>query len=90
MKASVAAIVIGVVVGASAPVWATDIINQDSKSYVVTVVDGGYTAKYTVKAKSSQYGVCGTGPCTFKIKGSRLAADKDAKLVIKNGKLSKM
>jgi hypothetical protein len=90
MKASVAAIVIGTVLGASAPVWATDIINQDSKSYQVTVVDGGYTAKYTVKANSSQYGVCGTGPCTFKIKGSSVTAAKDARLVINKGKLSKM
>ncbi len=90
MRAKVAAIVIGMVLGASAPVWATDIINQDSKSYQVTIVEGGYTAKYTVKAASSQYGVCGTGPCTFKIKGSSITADKNARLVIKNGKLSKM
>ena len=72
-----------------ATAMASDIINQDKKAYTVTVVDGGYTAKYTVKAGSTQYGVCGSGPCTFKIPGSSVTASKNDRLVIKNGKITK-
>jgi hypothetical protein len=75
--------------GTGATAIASDIINQDKKAYTVTVVDGGYTAKYTVKAGSTQYGVCTSGPCTFKISGSSVTATKDDKVVIKNGKIAK-
>jgi hypothetical protein len=75
--------------GTGATAIASDIINQDKKAYTVTVVDGGYTAKYTVKAGSTQYGVCTSGPCTFKIAGSSVTATKNDKVVIKNGKIAK-
>ncbi len=80
---------IGLVLCASASAWASDIINQDTKSYSVSVTDGGYTAKYKVRGGGSQYGVCASGPCTFKIPGSSVVAPKDGRVVIKNGKISK-
>ena len=74
----------------SATAFATDVINQDNTGYELTIVDGGYTSKVKVGKRNSNYGLCTTGPCTFKIKGSSITAGKDEKLLINGGKLKKM
>ena len=70
---------------------ATDIINQDNKAYKVTVQGEGKlsTSSYNVKAKGSQYGACGYSWCTFAIPGSKINANKNDKVFIRNGKLVK-
>jgi len=66
--------------------FATDVINQDSKSYKITIVDGGYTSTKTIGARGSIYGLCGSGPCTFSIKGSKLSGvGKNDRIVISGG-----
>ena len=70
----------------STPALATDVINQDAKSYKITIVDGGYTETKSVSAHSSIYGLCGSGPCSFSIKGSKISGvSKNARLVISGG-----
>lgn len=70
---------------------ATDIINQDSKAYKVKVQGEGKLSisYFNVRAGGSQYGACGYSFCTFEIPGSRVAANKNAKLYIRGGKFVK-
>jgi hypothetical protein len=70
---------------------AADIINQDNKAYKVTVQGEGKlsTSNYNVKAKGSQYGACNYSWCTFAIPGSKVSADRNGKVFIRNGKLVK-
>lgn len=70
---------------------ATDIINQDKKAYKVKVQGEGKLSitHFTVKAGGSQYGACGYSFCTFEIPGSKVAANKNGKVFIRNGKLVK-
>jgi hypothetical protein len=90
MRRYLASIVLVVVGLAASPAFATDVINQDQKAYTITIVDGGYTSTKDVSARGSIYGLCGSGPCVFKIKGSEIKAGKDDKLVINGGKLKPM
>ena len=75
---------------AASPAFATDVINQDQKAYKITIVDGSYTSTKEVGSRTSAYGLCGTGPCTFKIKGSSITAGKDDKILINGGQFKKM
>jgi hypothetical protein len=70
---------------------AADIINQDNKAYKVTVQGEGKlsTSSYNVKARGSQYGACNYSWCTFAIPGSKVSADRNGKVFIRNGKLVK-
>jgi hypothetical protein len=67
---------------------ATDIINQDSKAYKVKVQGEGKLSisYFNLRAGGSQYGACGYSFCTFEIPGSKVAANKNAKLYIRGGK----
>src|SRR5262250_2456953 len=78
---------LGLVAALASSAFATDIYNQDAKAYKITIVDGSYTSSKDLDARASIYGLCTTGPCTFKIKGSSIVAGKDEKLVINGGKL---
>jgi hypothetical protein len=73
----------------SSPAFATDVINQDGKKYTVTIVEGSYTSSKSLGANGSIYGLCTTGPCTFKIKGSSITVGKDARITINGGKFTK-
>jgi hypothetical protein len=73
----------------ASPAFATDVINQDQKAYHITIVDGSYTSTKDVSSRGSLYGVCGTGPCTFKIKGSSISAGKDDRIIINGGQFKK-
>ncbi len=88
MKTIIAGIALVAAVASSA--FATDIYNQDKKGYKLTIVDGSVTSERTVEAGSSVYGLCTSGPCTFKIAGSSITVGKDEKIVINGGKLKKM
>jgi hypothetical protein len=70
---------------------ATDIINQDNKSYKVKVQGEGKLSisNYTIKPNGSQYGACGYSWCTFEIPGSKASANKNGKLFIRGGKFVK-
>ena len=70
---------------------ATDIINQDNKAYKVKVQGEGKLSisHFNVRAGGSQYGACGYSFCTFEIPGSKVAANKNGKVFIRNGKLVK-
>ena len=70
---------------------ATDIINQDSKAYKVKVQGEGKLSitHFNVRAGGSQYGACGYSFCTFEIPGSKVAANKNAKIYIRGGKFVK-
>ena len=78
-------ILLAVTLGAS-PAFATDVINQDSKAYHLTILDGSYTSSKTIGARGSIYGLCGSGPCTFSIKGSKLGGvGKNDRIIISGG-----
>jgi len=70
---------------------ATDVINQDNRQYKVKVQGEGKLSisTFTVRAGGSQYGMCNYSFCTFEIPGSKVAAGKNAKLFIRNGKFTK-
>jgi|GEM_PF-2853806 len=71
---------------ASTPAFATDVINQDSKAYKLTILDGSYTSSKTIGPRGSHYGLCGSGPCTFSIKGSKISGiGKNDRLIINGG-----
>ena len=92
MNARVLGVVTGLAIGVvCTAAQATDIINQDNKAYKVTVQGEGKlsTSSYNVKARGSQYGACGYSWCTFAIPGSKVSADRNGKVFIRNGKLVK-
>ena len=92
MNARAFAISAGLVIGlACTSVAATDIINQDNKSYKVKVQGEGKLSisNYTIKPNGSQYGACGYSWCTFEIPGSKASANKNGKLFIRGGKFVK-
>jgi hypothetical protein len=67
---------------------ATDVINQDSKEYKITVQGEGKLSisTHTVRAGGSMYGLCNYSFCTFQIPGHKVAAKKDGRLTIRGGK----
>ncbi len=77
-------------VALSSPALATDVINQDAKPYKLTILDGSVTETKSLRANGSIYGLCGSGPCTFSIKGSKVAGvGKGDRLVISGGVIKK-
>jgi hypothetical protein len=90
MRRLLVGMVLAAATALSSPAHATDVINQDQKGYKITIVDGSYTTSANVGVRSSVYGLCTSGPCTFKIKGSSITAGKNEKLVINGGQLKKM
>jgi hypothetical protein len=92
MNARVWGVAAGLATGlVSSAAIAADIINQDNKAYKVTVQGEGKlsTSSYNVKARGSQYGACNYSWCTFAIPGSKVSADRNGKVFIRNGKLVK-
>ena len=92
MNARVLGVVTGLAIGVvCTAAQATDIINQDNKAYKVTVQGEGKlsTSTFNVKSRGSQYGACGYSWCTFAIPGSKVSADRNGKVFIRNGKLVK-
>ena len=92
MNARAYGIVAGLAIGLfCASAQATDIINQDNKSYKVKVQGEGKLSisNYTIKPNGSQYGACGYSWCTFEIPGSKASANKNGKLFIRGGKFVK-
>ena len=69
--------------------WATDVVNQDDKSYNLKVqTETKYTSNHVIKARGTIYGLCGANHvCSFEIAGSRVVAKNDARVTIRNGKL---
>ena len=67
---------------------ATDVINQDSKEYRITVQGEGKLgiSTHVVRAGGSMYGLCNYSFCTFQIPGHKVAARKDGRLAIRGGK----
>ncbi|MBV6493901.1 MAG: hypothetical protein LDLANPLL_01925 [Turneriella sp.] len=72
-------------------VWATDVANQDSKSYVIKVQGEGNLSisEHTVSPNGTLYGLCGYSFCSFEIPGSKINADKGDRITIRNGNLTK-
>jgi hypothetical protein len=70
------------------PAFATTVTNQDAKAQTLTVVANNVSSKYTIRGGGQMVGLCGAETCTFKIKGSTITAGRDARVVIKNGRLS--
>jgi hypothetical protein len=70
---------------------ATDVINQDNKSYTVKVQGEGNLSisEHKVGSGGSLYGLCGYSFCTFEIGSDKISATKDERLTIRNGKFSK-
>lgn len=70
---------------------ATDVINQDKKAYTIKVQGEGKLSisSHTVKSGSSLYGLCNYSFCTFEIPGQKVAAKKDGRLMIRDGKFVK-
>lgn len=76
---------------AGAALGATDVNNQDSKSYTIKVQGEGNLSisEHTIGSGGSLYGLCGYSFCTFEIPGSKISATRDERLKISNGKFSK-
>ena len=89
MKLGVVVMTIGIVMGASARVWATDVVNQDNKAYTLTIIDGSVKSTKKLAARGSIYGLCTGEKCTFKIPGSTIEAGKNERIVISKGEFSK-
>jgi hypothetical protein len=70
---------------------ATDLVNQDKQKYTVKVQGEGKLSisTYDIGAGGTMYGLCGYSFCTFEIPGHKVAADKNARLVIRGGKFVK-
>ena len=70
---------------------ATDVVNQDKRKYTVKVQGEGKLSisTYDISAGGTMYGLCGYSFCTFEIPGHKVAADKNARLVIRDGKFVK-
>lgn len=72
-------------------VSATDVNNQDSKSYTIKVQGEGNLSisEHKIGSGGSLYGLCGYSFCTFEIPGDKINATRDERLKISNGKFSK-
>jgi type 1 fimbria pilin len=70
---------------------ATDVRNEDSKAYEVTVQGEGNLSisKHQLKAGSTLSGLCGYSFCTFAIAGSKVTAQKEDRLTVRGGKFVK-
>jgi hypothetical protein len=70
---------------------ATDVNNQDSKSYTIKVQGEGNLSisEHKIGSGGSLYGLCGYSFCTFEIPGDKIQATRDERLKISNGKFSK-
>ncbi len=70
---------------------ATDVVNQDAKTYNLKVQSEGKLSisNYTVKPNTTMYGLCGASFCSFEIPGSKVEARKDDRITIRGGKFVK-
>ena len=70
---------------------ATDVVNQDGKSYNIKVQGEGNLSisDHKLDSGGTLYGLCGYSFCTFEIQGDKISATKDERLTIRNGKFSK-
>ena len=82
--------------GMTACIWgaaahATDVINQDNRTYKIKVQGEGKLSisNHSVRAGGSLYGLCNYSFCTFEIPGQKVAASKNGRLIIHNGKFGK-
>jgi len=90
MKKTILRIVIGLSLMAGS-VWATDVVNQDGKKYVIKVQGEGNLSisEHTVGPNGTLYGLCSYSFCSFEIPGDKINADKGDRITIRNGKLVK-
>jgi hypothetical protein len=70
---------------------ATDVVNLDDKAYKLKVQSEGKLSisNYTLKPKTTMYGLCGASFCSFEIAGSKVEAKKDDRITIRGGKFVK-
>ena len=75
----------------SGAISATDVNNQDGKSYTIKVQGEGNLSisEHKIGSGGSLYGLCGYSFCTFEIPGDKINATRDERLKISNGKFSK-
>ena len=76
-------------IAAATPALATDLVNYDGKAYAVTLVEGSVSQTVKIGANGSVYGLCTSGPCTFKLNDSTVTVEKNDRVVIEGGKLTK-
>jgi hypothetical protein len=87
MKTLLAALLLTAATAASA--FATDLVNYDGKAHTVTLVEGSVTQTVKVGAGGALYGLCSSGPCTFKLGDSSVTVEKNDRVVIEGGALKK-
>lgn len=70
---------------------ATDVVNQDNKTYKLRVQSEGKLSisKYDIKGKTTISGLCSAAFCSFEIPGSKIEAKKGDRVTIRGGKLTK-
>lgn len=75
---------------AAAPLFAGDLINEDSQGYGLEISSGGSTTHTSISSNTNACGQASKGT-TIKIKetGSTITVDFDGDVVIKNGQLQK-
>jgi hypothetical protein len=86
-----ALIIAGLTLASLAAAQATDVVNQDSRSYKLRVQSEGKLSisNYVIKANTTMYGLCSASFCSFAIPGSKIEAKKDERIRIHHGKLMK-
>ena len=72
------------------PLFAGDLINEDSQGYGLEISSGGSTTHTSISSSTNACGQASKGT-TIKIKetGSTITVDFDGDVVIKNGQLQK-
>ena len=70
---------------------ATDVVNQDAKTYKLKVQSEGKLSisTYDLKANTTMYGLCSASFCSFEIPGSKVEAKKDDRITVRGGKFVK-
>jgi hypothetical protein len=76
-------------IAAATPALATDLVNYDGKAYAVKLVEGSVSQTVKIGANGSVYGLCSAGPCTFTLGDSSVTVEKNDRVVIEGGKLTK-
>ena len=81
--------VAGLILSTIGTALATDVVNEDRRTYKLRVQSEGKLSisNYTIKAKTTMYGLCGASFCSFAIPGSKIDAKKDDRIKIRDGRL---
>jgi hypothetical protein len=69
------------------PALAVDLVNKDSESYKVNLIDGASTTRSSIGSNTTQMSVCSS--CTIEVEGvGSVDAPEGSTVVIQNGQIA--